>query len=186
MKKLVLIAVFLLGLSVMAMAADTPAIEIYGGYSFVRVDTTTAFAIPDNTTDLNMNGWNGSVTFNGNNWAGFVADFGGYYGTAEDADIRAHSFMFGPKIAIRKGAITPFVQALFGYARISADYEGENVFKENDFAMALGGGLDVNVNDMIAVRPVQVEYFGVKAGATGDFSRNLRYSAGIVLKIGKR
>ncbi|HTY62217.1 MAG TPA: outer membrane beta-barrel protein [Acidobacteriota bacterium] len=183
MKKLVLIAVFLLGFSMMALAADAPAIEVFGGYSFVRVDTTTAFTVPNNSFDLNMNGWRGSITFNGNKWAGFVADFNGVYGSVEDVSVRNYSIMFGPKITLHRGTFAPFFQALFGYSRTTADSED---VKENDFAMAFGGGLDVNLNNRLAVRPFQVEYYGVKAGLTGAFSANLRYSAGVVFKLGKR
>jgi opacity protein-like surface antigen len=183
MKKLVLIAVFLLGFSIVAVAEDAPAIEVFGGYSFVRVDTTTAFDVPSNSFDLNMNGWNASVALNGNKWLGFVADFGGVYGSVESVNVRTHSIMFGPRIAVRKGKLTPFFQAVFGYARITGD-DGD--FTENDFGMAFGGGLDINVSSRLAVRPVQVDYFTVKAGSTGDFSDNLRYSAGIVFKLGKR
>jgi len=191
MKKLVLIAVFLLGFSMMALAADAPAIEVFGGYSFVRVDTTTAFSVPSNSFDLNMNGWRGSVTFNGNKWIGFVADFGGVYGSVtvdgDSASVRNHSIMFGPKFTIRKGnTFAPFLQALFGYSRSTADEGNSNVLKENDFGMAFGGGLDVNLNNMLAVRPFEVEYYGVKAGLTGNFSANMRYTAGVVLKLGKR
>ena len=39
MKKLVLVAVFLLGFSVMAMAQDVPKIEVFGGYSLILMDT---------------------------------------------------------------------------------------------------------------------------------------------------
>jgi opacity protein-like surface antigen len=186
MKKLVLMAVFLLGFSIMAVAADAPAVEVFGGYTFVRVDTTTAFDVEKNSFDLNMNGWRGAVAFNANKWAGFVADFGGHYGSVESEDIRAYSVMVGPRFAVRKGAVTPFFQALFGFAHVTADEGSQNDFRENDFAMAFGGGLDVNVNSLLAVRPVHVEYFTAKAGSNGHFSDNLRYSAGIVIKLGKR
>lgn len=188
MKKLVLIAVFLLGLSMMAMAQDTPAVELFGGYSFVDVDTATAFDAPDGY-NLNLNGWNASVAINANRWAAFVAEFGGYYGSpsdVENVDVSIHSIMFGPRISLRKGMITPFFQGLFGYGRVNGEERNQNVLTENDFAMAFGGGLDINVSNMIAIRPVQLDYFTVKAGTTGDFSDNLRYSAGIVLKLGKR
>jgi len=191
MKKLVLVAVCLLGFSVMTMAADTPAIEVFGGYSLVVVDTSTAFG-SDAGFNLNLNGWNAQVAFNGNKWAGFVADFGGYYGSIEDtyngesASVHTHSIMFGPRIALHRGAVTPFLQALFGYARITGDVQGTNVFKENDFAMAFGGGLDVNVKKNLAFRPAQIDYFTTKTGLTGDFAGHFRYSAGIVLKLGKR
>ncbi|HTY62216.1 MAG TPA: hypothetical protein VMG30_08145 [Acidobacteriota bacterium] len=186
MKKLVLVAIFLLSFAAIAVAGDTPAVEIFGGYSWVNAPSGLGV---DGT---NLNGWNGQVAFNGNKWAGFVADFGGYYGSIEDTysgesvSVHVHSIMFGPRIAIRRGKVTPFLQALFGYARITADVQGEDEFKENDFAMAFGGGVDINVAGMVAIRPVQVDYFAIKEGTTGDFINSFRYSAGIVLKLGKR
>jgi opacity protein-like surface antigen len=197
MKKLVLIAVFLLGFSMMVMAQDTPAIEVFGGYSYVRADPTTMDGAPAGQYSLNMNGWNGSVVFNGTPWLGFLADFGGYYGTLRTdynygpdgyswADIDIYSVMFGPKFAVaRTGKYTPFIQALFGYARVKAKELGET-YSENDFAMAFGAGLDINMSDRIAIRPAQVEYFTIKMGQTGDFADNFRYSAGVVFKLGKR
>lgn len=199
MKKLVLVAVFLLGFSAMGMAQDVPAIEVFGGYSIVMVDTATAAGAPSGNYDLNLNGWNGSVAFNGNQWLGFLADFGGYYGTLDTsynypagvkawADINMYSVMFGPKITLHRGAIEPFVHGLFGYARLKAHYreEGESINdSENDFAMAFGGGVDVNLTDKIAIRPVQLDYFTTKTGMTGDFADHFRFSTGFVLKLAK-
>jgi hypothetical protein len=187
MKKPVLIAVFLLSFSVMVMAQDAPAVEVFGGYSYIRSNP-----LPYMDADaVNLNGWDASITINGNKWAGFVADFGGNYGTMMRtsidswADVKAYSLMFGPKVTLSRGKIVPFVQALFGVAR-STYTEAGDVTTENDFAMAFGGGVDVNINKMIAVRPVQMEYFGVKEALTGDFIKNFRYSTGIVLKLEKK
>jgi opacity protein-like surface antigen len=197
MKKLVLVAVFLLGFSVLAMAQDVPMFEVFGGYSLVLVDTDTAFAqTPAEGMDLHLDGWDMNIAFNANNWAGFVVDLGGYYGTAgedhndttgdETAAIHAHSLMVGPRIAMRRGVVAPFVQALFGFAHVTASNAGENVFSENDFAMALGGGLDVKLNGRVSLRPAQLDYFMVRSGQNGDFSNNFRFSTGVVVKIGKR
>jgi opacity protein-like surface antigen len=193
MKKLVLIVVFLLGFSMMATAQDTPLIEVFGGYSFAHIDTATAFAVPE--TDrfhLSMNGWDASIAINANKWAGFVVDFGGLYGSPweveiDDVSIHAHSIMIGPRISVRQGKITPFFQALIGYAHVTAEELTVNVYSANNLAIALGGGVDINVNDRIAIRPAQLEYFTIRSGeSTGNFSDNLRYSAGIVFKLGKR
>ena len=181
MKKLVLVAIFLLGFAAFATAGDAPAVEIFGGYSYVRVNPPSDAGVDS----INLNGWNASLTFNGNKWLGFIADFGGYYGSpsfgGESADVKAYSVMFGPKVSIRKGKITPFVQGLFGFTNLSVAG-----ISENDFSMGFGGGVDINVADKVAIRPVQVEYFGIKEGTSGDFINNFRYSAGIVLKLGKR
>ena len=206
MKKLVLVAVFLLGFSVVAMAQDAPAVEVFGGYSLVLVDTATASGSEVGDMDLHLDGWNASVAFNGNKWLGFLADFGGYYGTLgedlstttgdETAAVHVHSIMFGPKFTLHRGKVAPYIHALFGYGRLSStvkDYtdvehpEGVKVtVTENDFAMAFGGGLDVNLSPKVAIRPVQVDYFTTKTGLTGDFADHFRYSAGIVFKFGNR
>ena len=81
MKKLVLVAVFLLGFSVIVMAEDTPKVEVFGGYSLVIVDTATALkGTAFDGMDLNLKGLDASIAINANKWVGFVADFGGNYG----------------------------------------------------------------------------------------------------------
>jgi hypothetical protein len=163
------------------IAQDTPAVEIFGGYSYMRIESSG----PDT---LRMNGWNAALAVNANKWAGFVADFGGLYnGDFDGIDVKAHSFMFGPRVTIRKGRVVPFVQALFGFTKgKGTDNEtGAEFWNESDFSMSFGGGLDINVNNRLAIRPIQLEYFGIKEGGE-EFSNNLRYSAGIVFKLGKR
>jgi opacity protein-like surface antigen len=184
MKKVLLVAMLVLGFSIVAVAQDTPAAEVFGGYSYVRPDTQGG------DVDLNMNGWNLSVGIPGNKYLGFVADFGGLYakeGSNENDEIkyRAYTAMFGPKVTVRLGKVTPFVQALFGYARLTGrSFQEVQVLRENDFAYTIGGGIDVNLNSLVAIRPVQVDYLGIKSN--GDMTHNFRYSAGVVLKLGKR
>jgi opacity protein-like surface antigen len=196
MKKLVLVAVFLLGFSVMTMAQDVPKIEVFGGYSLVLMDTSTALKHSGfEGMDLNLNGWNSSIAFNGSKYLGFVAEFGGSYGTVgyeqrnqppySWSDISLYSILIGPKFTMYRGAVAPFVQTLFGLAHIKGTESGET-YTENDFAMALGGGLDVHLNDMVSLRPVQLDYFATRGSLTGDFADHLRFSTGIVFKLGKR
>jgi opacity protein-like surface antigen len=186
MKKLVLVAVLLFGFSVMAVAQDVPAAEVFGGYSYVKADAGSP------AITLNMNGWNAQIAVNANKIVGVVTDLGGAYGTAtgpngsELSGGKSHAFtlMFGPRINVRKGRATPYVQALFGFAHVVNGVDTLGETKENDFAMAYGGGVDISVNKYISVRPAQVEYLGVKSGP--DLLNSLRYSAGIIFKIGKR
>ncbi len=172
MKNLVLVATLLLSFSVMAAAQDVPAVEIFGGYSYLRCDTGTA------NLKCSLNGFNASASFNPNAYVGVVADFSGYNGKVSNQDARIASFMIGPKITIRKPKYTPFFQALIGISNIHVD------MTENDFVMAFGGGLDINVHDRVAIRPFQTEYLTIKSGP--DFTDNFRVSAGIVFKIGQR
>ncbi len=174
------------GLSGNAVARDTPAAEILGGYSYVRLNGVG----PEQNANVNLNGWNASMAFNANGWIGFVADFGGAYSTVMelDAKLKHYSYLLGPRISVRKENLTPFAQALFGAAQFKA-YDVDNnepYVKDIDFAMALGGGLDINVSDRFAVRPAQVDYFVVQKGGSARILNNFRYSAGIVFKLGSR
>lgn len=184
MKKLALVAGFFLAFSAGAVAQDVPVVEIFGGYALFHLTDTG----PDSDDTVNMHGWDASATFNINNWAGFVADVGGIYKNEFDADLKIHSIMFGPQFSIRKGKVTPFARMLIGaaMARVNDSETGESYQSENDFALAFGGGVDVDITPGIAVRPAQFEYVGIKAGETGDFVNCFRYSAGIVFKLGKR
>jgi len=193
MKKLVLVAVLVMGFSIMAMAQDTPAVEVYGGYSYLRLNPPSDI----DSKSINMNGWNAGAAFNGNKYLGFVVNFSGNYGSMDmpdealSADFKIHTVMFGPKFTARKGKVTSFLQTLFGVARLTgtaADQylNNQDIVSENDFAMSVGGGVDVNLNNSFALRPVQIDYVAVKYGLTGDFLKNFQYSAGIVLKLGKR
>ncbi len=172
MKKLVLVAVLLLGFSIVAVAQDYPKVEVFGGYSYFRMDTTTNFGAPSGEADLNMNGLDINVAVNGNKWLGFVADFSGAYGTLDTsydyapgveswADISNYSIMIGPRVTLHRGKVTPFLQALIGIFTGKYSELGED-FTSNNLAMAFGGGLDINVNDRFAIRPAQVEYYTIR------------------------
>src|SRR5213596_2891209 len=75
MQKFAIGVVFLCLLPLAAMAQDTPKAEVFGGYSYLRVNELSGLGI-----GLNLNGWNGSVTGNVNDWFGVKADFSGQYG----------------------------------------------------------------------------------------------------------
>jgi opacity protein-like surface antigen len=181
MKRVMLVAVLLLSISAIAAAADDfPKAEVFGGYSFVRCNPGYT-----NDTSCNLNGWNASVAFNANKGFGFVADFGGAYGSVEpyagyNVDLKIHSFLFGPKVAMRTEKITPFAQALFGVSHTKYS-DDDNTYA--DFTMALGGGLDLNVHKNMAVRLAQAEY--ITTQVSGVRFNHFRYSAGVVFQLGK-
>ncbi len=179
MKRILFGVMFLLGFAAFSVAQDVPVAEIYLGYAYARCDTQ------EEDVSCNMNGWNGSVAFNANKNVGIVFDFGGYYSTVDDSiDVNISSVMLGPKFTFRSERVTPFVQALVGWAHPNVKAGPEVLVRENDFGMAFGGGLDVNVSDLIAVRPFQIDYFLIKSG--NDMLDNFRYSGGIVFKLGNR
>jgi opacity protein-like surface antigen len=172
---------------------EFPRFEVGAGYSFVRANfsTTNVDTGADPTVGINFNGGSGEAAFNVNHWLGVVGDIGGYTtnsnprvnGTAFHVNTNVISYMFGPRINFRQfGRVTPFVDALFGGARLADSFVHSG--SENAFAMAAGGGLDIKMSPHIHIRPVQAEYFMTTfKDLNNNRQNNFRYSAGIVLKF---
>lgn len=181
---------FLLGLllaTLPAAAQDLPRAEVFGGYSYLRVN-------PGGGVDgINLNGWNASVAGNLNNWFGVVGDFSGHYGTPDISglavEVRQHSYTFGPRFSYRQtDRVTPFAHALFGASNVRLRAPGTPTDSETALAVILGGGVDVKANDSIAVRVVQADYFMTRfEGPTGstESQHNLRLSFGVVFRFGR-
>lgn len=193
MNRLVLLCGALLLFAGVASAQDeAPKVEVFGGYSYVRVNPGF------NAPGLNFNGGSGSFAYNFTPMLGVVGDFGGYHWSQGAADANVVTYLFGPKLALRHGPITPFAQVLFGGAHLSASATcaGARVRREggiiggcgsgsiNGFAMTIGGGLDWNATTHIGVRVVQAEYLLTRftVGNTSETENNARISAGVVLR----
>ena len=186
---LLLLAVLLAGF---AMGQDFPRAELFGGYSYMR------FNIGDigvDQTAFNLNGWNASLAINANKNVGFVADFDGHYGSPSvtvggvtgNSKVRLHNFLFGPKFSYRGEKAQPFVHALFGGAHGSTDdVSGSFIGTTSDtaFAMALGGGVDIKVNNRFAIRAVQADYLMTKF--VDNQQNNFRLSFGVVFRLSKQ
>jgi len=158
-----------------ATAQDVPKVEVFGGYSW---------------SGGNFHGWNASVTGNINRRFGIVADFSGHYGS-ELGFVRvnqhAHSFLFGPRLSFRGKRLTPFVYGVFGATRFaeSAVISGQHLSNASSgFSLAVGGGLDVKVNDRIAIRAFQLDYF--RPIINGEPNNRGRLGFGVVLRVGKK
>src|SRR5277367_6686534 len=110
MKRLALLCGALLLFSGIASAQDSPKIEAFGGYSYLRAN--------DFNTGENFNGGSGSLAYNFTPMLGVVADFGGYHWSqgfdGVNETVNVVSYLFGPKVSLRHGKFTPFAQALFG------------------------------------------------------------------------
>lgn len=88
-----------------------------------------------------------------------------------DIDTRVINVLGGPQVRFpNQTRSTPFLRALFGVANTRFNVSSStqpagggnitNSFSTNatDFAMALGGGLDVRVGERVALRVFQIEY----------------------------
>jgi opacity protein-like surface antigen len=208
MMKYAPLVLILLFLTLSARAQETPKVEVFGGYSFMRGDLDGISA--------NLHGWNGSVTYNIDRVLGIKADFSGHSGnktiTAQvpvvipiigtpftnitfDLRPRDFTFLFGPQVTYRKKqTVIPFGHVLLGGVNrkvrvpLNATQTGATVVtfvtgSDTGFGAAIGGGLDLKVSKRVALRAFQVDYL-LSRVASGT-QHNLRLGTGLVLRFGK-
>ncbi len=166
---------------------NTPAAELFGGYSYLRFTTDNRPIIPFPTTPdhFDLQGVTESITGNVNDWFGLAADFGQYRTWHMPAGgANTFSYLFGPQFSYRRNErVTPFVHALFGVAKASAIAGGSA--HQNSFADAIGVGLDVKVARNVSWRFFQIDYLGTRfRDGHNNQQNNLRLSGGIVFRLG--
>jgi opacity protein-like surface antigen len=166
-----------------------------------------------------LNGWNAEAQYNTGRWLGIAADFGGRYGTpitaSRDRTLTglpketAYSFLAGPVLSYRtKSRVTPFVHGLFGWDRTSLGASTINgsvtspvpvtATSYNDFAMAVGGGVDYRVARRVSLRLGQLDWFHTSVNLNKFYTNafggtllqglhtnqtNYRFSAGAVVRF---
>ncbi|MBA2503728.1 MAG: porin family protein [Pyrinomonadaceae bacterium] len=165
---------------------------------------------------VSLNGVNASVTGYFTRRFGITGDFSYHQrsdnenieGTNFEARTRVLNFLAGPQVKFRNASrVEPFVRAMAGVTntrvRFSSDFDGSEVGfvpddftdSQTNFALGLGGGLDVRVNDRVSIRAFQVDYnpvflrnrdidFGSGVSETFEGRRldNVRFSFGVVFK----
>jgi hypothetical protein len=156
------------------MAADYPKAEVFGGYQYLHLGGS-------NPT-VNMNGWDASLTGNFNKYFGVTGDFSGSYKTISGVDVKVYSYTGGPVFSLNhEGTINPFVHALFGGAHASVALSGVGSGSENGFTMLYGGGVDVKMSKLLALRG-QVDWVYYRFSGVSE-SNNVRVATGIVLRF---
>jgi hypothetical protein len=168
----------LFGVSVSVWGQEVPKAELFGGYSYAGG---------------NFHGWDTSLTGNLNKWFGVTANFSGHYGQEQNPIFLEHQralmYLGGPRFTLRRGRrLSPFAYALFGVInyRVKATAGGRTLGSASDtgFNMALGGGLDVTVNDRFAIRAFQLDY--LRPTFFGETHNRGRLAFGVVFKVGKK
>ena len=198
-------------LSITAWSQEFPRAEVGFDYSYARL----APNVPG-SNGHSLNGGGGSLVFNINRYFGIKADLQGYGSTTSNFIIRPNPFfptggfanvqgnlftyLFGPQIKIHSPKIQPFVHLLFGGAHsnvygnafksICLPVAGVCTFSRapsnNAFAMAFGGGVDIPIDQVVSIRPAEVDY--LFTDFTNQFNNsnqnNFRYSGGINFNLG--
>ena len=174
-------------------AQELSKVDIFGGYSYVHIVSTSQGGplLVTSFASANLSGWNGSLQYKPMRWLGVVADLGGSYGTQQvtlgceviipcppppfNASARVHSVLFGPQVSISVAKVTPFVRGLVGVAHTSLT--GSSNFSDTARSWAIGGGLDYRLLKAIAWR---VQAGGLNTNSFGRTQNNFRLSTGVV------
>jgi len=209
MKKLVCFLAVMFLMTGIAAAQDFPKAEIFGGYSVMHISGEMVESGHELWKDIDKDGgskwfakgFDVSATYNINQYFGVEAAFGLNAGTLKDKNgsketAKDISFLVGPRVAYRTERITPFAHFLLGVDRVSEsdtykDYPAYNKdYSDAGFAFGFGGGVDVNITNKWAVRPIQLDWvhtkhnFDPKDDPDDEFSmNNLKLSFGVVYRF---
>jgi opacity protein-like surface antigen len=191
---------------------DRTHVEIYGGYSFLLFDSfrTNNAAINDILgTKVHLNGANLSTTFNFSRYVGGQFDFSIYKrredfisnGGTVNAEANIQNYLFGVQFKNNSEdgpTLRPFGHILAGVSRQKLEFDNllftpvfagtEFSLNRNSFAMAMGGGLDVNLTNNFSLRAIKLDYLPVfvndfdnqGVGFVRHTQHNFRAGAGIL------
>ena len=200
MRRLFLVLFVLLAASISAQAQDYPKGEAWGTYSIFRADID----VLDNET---LHGYGLGAQWNLSKYLGLAGEFTSNHGASgpvsifvpgaiiviPDLDTTIRTFVAGPRVSYRAKPVTVFGHFLLGGANSKLrDEKGTSGFEESntEFAMVIGGGLDVNLGKHYAIRAAQFDYVPIHTdinarvgGGTSSWLHNTRYQVGFVFKF---
>jgi len=160
-----------------AQTGVAPRWEVFGGYSYLRLDSTSfGFA-----NESNLNGWNASGTFNLKLKFSATVDLSGHYGS----QLSTFTYMIGPQYTWRRDKSKFFVHGLFGKMqdRVNITVGTKTGFEGVGRAFAGGGGYDWDWSPRITFRVVQADYIG--GNCFGRTQNNIRVSTGVIYHFGQ-
>jgi hypothetical protein len=110
---------------------------------------------------------------------------GGTAATSFNVDANLHQFLGGVEFKdnAKETKVKPFAHVLAGVAHSTADATGTTVSfsdNSNDFAAAVGGGIDFRLNNRVDIRAIQFDWNPIHGD--GDTSHNFRIGIGIIFR----
>jgi opacity protein-like surface antigen len=203
-----------------AVAQDTQRFEAFGGYSLLHdshslPEKISNFSGWDSSLTVYLNRWFGVTSDFSGHYGSAIYVIptlpGGTAGKKEYTN-NSYTFLFGPHFVYHRSRYAPFGQALFGVIHeltpsrllvditcpppnqmCTAQVTGART-SDTNFAMALGGGLDIDIGHGISIRPVQAEYLLRRYSEVQNnrgtlvtivnYRNDFRYSTGVVFNFG--
>jgi len=177
-------------------AEDYPKAELLGGYRLSIDDHAIGLSSVGGT----LHGFAAAAEFNLSRSLGVAAEIG--YGTSKHSisdttyDRSQTTLLGGPRFSLRGKGARGFGHALIGIFHEAGDSppgffgtpaQNPQRVSTSNFAIALGGGLDISLGNVISIRPVQLDFIVTKHESYANSPHSLyelRYLGGIIFKIG--
>jgi len=182
-------------LLVMSAAAQDPSrAQLFAGYSYARVNIGTNFPIGE-PSHAGANGFSLGAAFYFTRWFGAMVDFAGNFNTTTvsfvpagstqsvtgDLNSRVLTLLVGPQIRYASDRAQIFARGGVGLFHLKQEVASaalESV--DNDAGVSIGGGVDLSLTDVIALRLLQADYIRSYLTPSGG-QNNWRLAVGIVL-----
>jgi len=204
---LLLSQICLVGTLLMAQEQQpAPKWELFGGYSWSDPNATLhavpSFSGPGITAGTPLSaplkdqrkGFGTALTYNMNRWFGLTADFSAHFGgdrgnlfsASHTDDANMYTIGFGPKVTFRGEHVSPFIELLGGWNRLTPD----GFDKDSRFGFLAGGGVDIDFTKHWSWRVIQGDYihsdhrFGPGTLVDHTRVRGARLQTGVVYKLG--
>jgi opacity protein-like surface antigen len=196
-----------------AAQATAPKVELTGEYSYLRFNPTlpgihnrnfngggadaSFFFKPSIGIKADVQFY-GSTNFNAT-FPATVTSAGKIPAGSYSSNGNLRTFLFGPIIKARFKHFEPFGQVLFGVAQVNAYSNLSRVIagapgstlkvqaSQTPFSMAAGGGIDVPVSKLIAVRVADIDYVLTRLTnplTSTNNQNHFRYAAGLQFRFG--
>ena len=175
MKRFALLMLVVLCLGLPAFAQDVPKAEVFGGFSLLHLSAGG---------ELKPKGWQASGAYNFHKAVGIVLDTGAQYQIESGFRQHVYEYLIGPRYNIRQDNVTYFIDTFAGGLYFSAKDKSTppNKFHENDFLLAIGGGVDVKAGP-VKIRVFQFDWLPArsfaKKTAAGTVIERARWDKGV-------
>lgn len=171
-----ILAVILMA-SLAAFAQDNRA-DVFLGASFTH-NGNFPHSLKALQSGANIGGGVVELSVNLNPWFGLASDLNFSHNGTQNQFL----FMGGPELSGRFKHNRIFAHALVGGAYEVHKLKGFHLtaLADSSFAYALGGGFDIGVSKLVAIRLPQVDYIYTEAFSGAE--NNIRASAGVVFRF---
>jgi outer membrane protein OmpA-like peptidoglycan-associated protein len=165
-----------------------PRYELAFMYEYISFHPQDPFA------NFNNHGGTGSITVNVSKHWGLTGEVGGTdfsrdltpIGGATSQEGGFITYLFGPRLNLRRDRFVPFAEVLIGGAHAGSAMTGDR--SQYTFALAAGGGVDIVLWKNLAWRFAQIDYLQTNFTGPGlnvnGRQNSIRAATGIVLRFG--